>query len=182
MKTMKRLLLLCFLLLSIELSAQQQVAEPVAYDKLSLGLGLGMDYGGIGGQLLIYPQRNIGIFGGVGYAFAGVGYNVGAKIRLVSDKSKGRIVPFLLGMYGYNAAIAVSNMTSLNKMFYGPTFGIGLDFRGTRKSYWSLGLLIPVRGAEVQDYIDMLKTDYGAEFKNDLLPIGITIGYHIALN
>src|ERR1700712_111258 len=36
-------------------------------DKVSVGIGAGYDFGGYGGNLIVYPQRNIGLFGGVGY-------------------------------------------------------------------------------------------------------------------
>jgi hypothetical protein len=172
----------CLLLMTIGLSAQQRVAAPPAYDKFSIGIGIGMDYGGIGGNLLFYPQRNVGIFGGVGYAIAGVGYNVGGKFRLVSEKGKGRVVPYFMAMYGYNTAIAVTNQTDLNKLFYGPTFGLGIDLRGKRKSYWSIALVVPVRSDEVDKYIEDLKNNYGAEFKNDLLPVGFSFGYRFVIN
>lgn len=153
-------------------------------DKFSLGLGLGMDYGGIGGSLLVYPQRNIGLFCGVGYAFAGAGYNVGAKFRIVSEQSTSAVTPYLLAMYGYNAAIAVKDGEEFNKLFYGVTFGAGIDYRSSRSSsgYWTFALLIPIRSSDVQPYIDDLKNFHGVEFKNDLLPIGISVGYRFILN
>lgn len=152
-------------------------------DKVSLGLGLGMDFGGIGGNLLFYPQRNIGIFGGLGFAYAGTGYNVGIKLRTASSDSTARVVPYGLLMYGYNAAIVVTNATDLNKIFYGPSLGFGLDYKShlSKKSYWTIALIIPIRGSEVDDYMEDLKDNHGVEFKNDLLPVSFTIGYRIIL-
>jgi hypothetical protein len=151
-------------------------------DKVSAGLGLGMDYGGVGGNLLVYPQKNIGLFGGVGYAIAGVGFNAGVKYRFIPKNPKAAALVYALAMYGYNAAVQVKNLSELNKIFYGPTFGIGVDVRASRKNkdYWSFALLIPVRKAEVDDYIDNLKNS-GVEFSNGLIPIGISIGYRIVL-
>jgi len=81
-------------------------------------------------------------------------------------------------MYGYNAAIAVTNSSNYDKLFYGPTLGIELDFHSTRRSsYWSLALMVPIRSSSVNSYIDDLKKQHGITFKNDLLPIGISIGY-----
>jgi hypothetical protein len=150
-------------------------------DVLSLGIGLGQDYGGIGGNLIMYPQQNIGIFTGVGYAIAGTGYNFGVKLRLINEKSS--VAPYLIAMYGYNAALAVLNKSDLNKIFYGPTVGIGLDIglKPNKAGYWSLGIYYPIRGNEVDNYINFLKTNYLLEMKNSLWPISISIGYKIKI-
>jgi hypothetical protein len=154
----------------------------VGIDKVSAGLGLGLDYGGIGGNFLVYPQKNIGLFGGVGYPIVGVGFNAGLKVRIIPKNPKAATLLYALAMYGYNAAIQVKKLAELNKLFYGPTFGIGLDVRASRKSkdYWTFALLIPIRKAEVDVYIDNLKNS-GVEFTNGLIPIAISIGYRIVL-
>ena len=129
---------------------------------------------------MVCPSSNIGLFAGVGYAFSGMGVNAGAKIRFAPTK---KCSPFLLAMYGYNAAIAITNASQYNKTFYGGTIGIGLDCRSSfqRKGYWSFALLVPFRGSEVSDYIDDLKNNHGVEFKNNLLPIALSIGYRFVI-
>ncbi|MES1181739.1 MAG: hypothetical protein ABUL44_02995, partial [Flavobacterium sp.] len=141
----------------------------------SFGLGLGLDYGGIGCNVLTYPGQHIGIFGGVGYALAGIGTNGGIKLRIVpisSDKTS----LYFTGMYGYNAAIRVANDTEHNRLFFGPTMGAGIDFRQTKNGYWSLALLVPVRSDEVNQYINSLKA-MGVKMRNSLLPVAISVGY-----
>lgn len=148
-------------------------------DIISWGFGLGLDYGGIGINLSVFPHRNIGIFGGTGFNFAGVSYNVGLKGRIMSKDRTTRISPFFIAMYGYNAVIVVFNSSSLNKTFFGPTAGIGIDlYSRNHKNYWTFGLLIPVRNQEVFDYIDYLEDDRGVEFGSELLPFSITLGFH----
>jgi hypothetical protein len=158
--------------------------SPSFNDNISVGIGYGLDFGGIGGNLVAYPQKNIGLFAGVGYALIGVGFNGGVKFRLVSGKSSAKVAPFLTAMYGYNAAISVSNATQYNKFFYGPTVGIGMDYRSNlmANGYWTVSLLVPIRGSSVDDYIDDLKNNHNIEFKNSLLPIALTFGYRIILN
>nr|WP_321412703.1 hypothetical protein [uncultured Carboxylicivirga sp.] len=155
-----------------------KIADPV-----SLGLGFGQDYGGLGANFLVYPQDNIGFFFGGGYAIAGFGYNVGAKIRFFS-KTNPRTNFFITGMYGYNAAIKVQNASEFDKLFYGPTIGFGLDTgkRSYRNGYWSFALLIPFRSSAVQDYFDDLEDNHGVQFENELLPISFSIGYRFRLN
>jgi hypothetical protein len=153
-------------------------------ENITLGIGLGLDFGGIGGNITIYPQRNIGLFAGIGYAYAGLGYNFGAKLRYIKKDKLKTITPYLLGMYGYNAAINVENAESLNKLFYGPSFGIGMDCRLDPRDniYASLALLIPVRDSEVNEYIEYLEDEQGALMKNKLYPVGISLGMIFILN
>jgi hypothetical protein len=183
MKKANLFLLLVLCLFTIKLNAQNTNSMPSQVDKATLGLGMGLDYGGFGGNLLVYPQKNVGVFLGVGYAMIGVGYNVGTKLRLLPKRESG-ISPFFLAMYGYNAAIGISNAHELDKFFYGVNFGIGFDtgIKLTKAGYWSFALLLPIRSPDVDIYMDYLKQEKGAEFKNELLPFGISIGYRIILD
>jgi hypothetical protein len=160
----------------------QPPAPPRTSDIFSAGFGLGLDYGGLGLNLTVYPQENIGLFGGFGYALAGVGYNAGVKLRLLPGHSQVR--PFLTGMYGYNAAVYVANSMQYDKLFYGPSFGAGVDIGAMRegRGYLSLAILIPIRSPDVDNYINSLKTNYGVTFNNTLLPIAFSIGYKIIID
>lgn len=153
------------------------------WDITSFGIGLGQDYGGIGGSVLTYPIKNLGIFGGVGYALAGVGFNAGIKYRFLPADRFRKAIPYILAMYGYNAAIKVLDADEYNKIFYGMTLGVGFDLRSRpdKMSYWSFALHIPLRSSSVDDYMDDLKTNHGIQFKNDLLPIGFSIGYRFII-
>lgn len=185
MKTLFFSFVLFFVFTTYSLKAQNIIENKtpkLEMDKLTFGLGMGLDYGGFGGNLLVYPIENIGLFGGVGYAMAGVGYNFGTKIRIISKKQSG-VNFYLQGMYGYNAAIAVSGASQYNKIFYGPSFGIGIDtrYRPMSSGYWSVGLLLPIRGTAVDDYMNDLQKNHSIEFKNKLLPVQISIGYRLNL-
>ena len=148
-------------------------------DQASIGIGMGLDHGGFGGNVNYYPIRNVGLFGGIGYALAGVGYNAGVKFRYVPEKYEAKVHPYGIVMYGYNAAVVVLNRTDLNRLFYGPTIGAGIDFHRNhlKKGYWSFAILVPIRKPEASEYIDMLESIYGAEFQSSLFPIAISIGY-----
>ena len=155
-----------------------------ALDMASLGFGLGIDYGGlIGMKFTYYPIRPVGVFASVGYALIGAGYNVGLKFRIVSKSGKSLASPHFLAMYGYNTVIKVSNASQYDKMFFGPTLGFGIDFRAKRAStgYWTIGLLVPIRNSEVDDYMDDLKKNHNIVFENKLPPIGLSFGYSIIL-
>lgn len=179
---MKKIVFLFLLLIAIQATGQVKDSLLVKADKLSLGFGMGLDFGGFGGNLVVYPSENFGLFAGAGYNVVGFGFNGGLKIRFNAENAN-KIKPYLLAMYGYNSVINVSNRTELNKIFYGPTVGFGFDFRykPNRIGYWTLALLIPIRNSEVSDYIDDLKSNYGVKFKNELSPVNISFGYRIVI-
>jgi len=186
MKRAKRSVLLTgsFLLaLSCSLYGQQELDPILVPDKLSVGLGFGLDHGGFGGNLSFYPIKNVGVFGGAGFALAGAGWNAGLKLRVISKKPESRLNFFALGMYGYNAAILIFNQTELNKLFYGPSVGAGFDFRAPfmNRGYFSLALLVPIRKPEVKSYMDMLEAQYGVEFQSGLFPVTLSAGYRFIL-
>ncbi|RPH28087.1 MAG: hypothetical protein EHM93_19005 [Bacteroidales bacterium] len=179
---MKKLLIVFSVFIAIQVNGQVNDSTIIKADKLSIGLGMGLDYGGFGGNLVVYPGKNLGLFAGAGYNLLGLGFNGGLKIRF-NGESANKIKPYLLAMYGYNAVIAVKGETSLNKTFYGPTLGFGLDFRQRpgRKGYFTLALLVPIRSSEVKEYMDDLKENNGVEFKNELSPVSISIGYRLVI-
>ncbi len=153
-------------------------------DNFLLGLGIGLDHGGIGFHVLYYPYKYVGGFVAVGYPIIGIGYNAGIKVRYLQSKPNARISPFVTGMYGYNTIIAVANAEKYNKMFYGITVGAGIDlkFKPTHHNYLSLALLVPIRGREVDDYITQLKVIKGMKLNNDLSPVGFSVGFKVPFN
>lgn len=181
MKKIKISIILCLFLSSFHLIAQDTIRVPRVIDRSSFGIGMGLDFGGFGANVLVYPDKNFGLFGGVGYALGGIGFNAGTKIRLISKKHN--TDPYAIAMYGYNAAIKVKGASQYDKLFYGPSLGIGMDFHTTRmkRSYYSMALLVPIRSSAVNDYIDDLENHHGVNFSNELPPLAISIGYRFVL-
>lgn len=104
--------MLCFLFISFQLKAQENDTAQIQTDIVSLGLGFGQDYGGSGFHMIVYPNRNLGVFGGLGYRLDGLGYNVGIKLRFVSKRPTEKVTPYAIAMYGYNAALVVGDILS----------------------------------------------------------------------
>ncbi len=152
-------------------------------DIASLGIGLGLDLGVLGANLIIYPQRNVGVFGGFAYVLIGTGYNVGIKLRGIRKSTQNRVIPYAIGMYGFQTAVVIVNETKLNRTFNGFTAGAGFDFRRKSKSlgYWSFSLFYPFRGDAAFNYINDLKTK-NKKFKNELRPLSFGISYKLILN
>lgn len=145
----------------------------------SLGFGIGLDYGGIGLNITHNPINEFGFFAGLGYAFAGIGYNVGCKFRFYYEE-KEKLTPFLNAMYGYNTAVSSTSTSrsynssetlsfTYDKLYYGVSVGIGLDyFVSSGNSYWSGAIIIPLRNSEAQTIAK----------NSDLMPIAFSFGYH----
>jgi hypothetical protein len=127
----------------------------------NLGVGAGLDYGGIiGTRVTVFPHSRFGLFGGLGYNFAGAGYNAGGIIRF----SDSRICPYVIGMYGYNAVI---NST---KVYYGATFGMGTEIRSREQNrFFSADVLLPFHSEE-------FKRDVANS--GEILKFGFSLGYH----
>ena len=145
-------------------------------DKATIGVGAGLDYGGFGINITRYLNKNVGLYAGVGYALADIGFNGGLKFRFISE-TPWLLTPFITAMYGYNTAVVVSNATIYNKMFYGPSIGFGLDFRGRpeKKGYFSLALLVPIRGPEVDSYLNNVRST--SVSISSPSPVVFSIGY-----
>jgi hypothetical protein len=156
--------------------AQDDTGKETPVQKGSFGIGLGLDYGGIGGKIAILPSKNFGLFAGLGYNFVGAGINAGVVARLSPDK---RACPYLTAMYGYNAAIRVSGDVEFSETYYGPSMGFGVELHGRRKplNFFSLELLVPFRSSQFNDDLDAIQSNPFIDM-NDLWPVTISFGYH----
>lgn len=149
--------------------------EPQDESTGDFGLGLGIDYGGIGGRFAFRPSPSAMLFAGLGYNLHQVGYNIGAAWRISPGK---RTVPYLGAMYGYNAVVVVENQPLMSQTYYGPSFTFGLEFHGRKKpsNYFNLELLLPMRSSDFRTYLDSLKMiGYSV---TEPWPIAISLGYH----
>ncbi len=154
-----------------------QMSELDSINLFTFGLGLGLDYGGIGLNCSYYPIQTIGITAGVGYALAGIGANAG--IRAQTKRGPMSFASFYGQLlYGYNTVIYVFKASSLNKIYYGFTPGAGFDFYlGTQKNaVLSLGINLPLRSSSVDEYISYLEKQQNVKFEKDLSPVAVTLG------
>jgi hypothetical protein len=146
----------------------------------NIGLGLGLDYGGFGAQVQCRPAPPLVMFAGGGYALAGFGYNVGAQGRILPDA---RWCPFVSAMYGYNAVIVVTGASQYDQVYYGPSFGLGVEMhrRDNAKNFWRFELLLPLRDKAFQEGLDALKKNPLIKVSSEPPPFGIGVGYHFGL-
>lgn len=169
------------------MSRRDIIPDSAIADKAAMGIGLGFDYGGIGVGGVFYPGKNFGIIAGVGYAIAGAGFNAGIKYRFFNANPRG-VIPFLTAMYGYNAAVKLDyggfngNTQTEQKVYYGPTFGVGMDtkYGPGKQGYWSFALLVPIRSQDYRDAIDRFKAAGGSVTEPP--PVGFSVGYRWVIN
>lgn len=176
----KIVLVFCLILISAALFGQAAEA-PIMYNaKNNIGLGAGLDYGGFGIRYTYMPAPKVGVFGSLGYILVGPGYNFGANYKFSPDR---RVTPYLTGMYGYNAAIKIVGASQWDKIYYGPSFGFGVEVkrRNKTKNFWNFALLVPVRSAEYKSDMDVLLNNPDIEI-SELLPITFSIGFHFGLD
>ncbi|MBV6404177.1 MAG: hypothetical protein GFGODING_00927 [Flavobacteriales bacterium] len=161
------------------LHAQEDVADRMAPATITIGPGLGLDHGGLGVQLSGRPVPMLNLLLGVGYNLNGAGINAGAAWRMLPHK---RFCPYLVGLYGYNAVIAIPDDEDNTRTYYGPTAGVGLEIHPKRRSgHLQLALFLPFRSAEFRDDLDRVKADPTVDLRYEPLPIAFSLGYHFGL-
>jgi hypothetical protein len=147
--------------------------------KFNVGLGIGLDYGGIGGRVEFLPVKQLGLFAGLGYPLVDFGYNLGARFRVLPDK---RICPSVGVMYGYNGVIKVQNMDEYNKLYYGPSMSGGVEIKSKNNSnFFNIELVLPFRDQSFYDDWDKIKQLPNMTVKSEPIPLAFSIGYHFAL-
>lgn len=171
------ILLLCCILASQIVKAKEPLLSHIPGNVL-VGVGTGFDYGGmLGGNLIYEHNRNLGFFTGAGLTYAGVGYNVGVRYRANLKNATPRFAPYAIAMYGYNTMLSVENQQSLNRLFYGPSVGIGLDYfihPKESRTRWSLALLVPIRNNST---IDNYLQEKQIVQQTRLTPVAFSLGY-----
>lgn len=154
----------------------KQTRDTFKTDFFALGFGLGLNYGGLVGlNFQVKPIEDIAVFVGAGYGLVDLGVTGGIKMNL---HSKSNFNPYFMAMYGYNAAVIIKK-SSLSEAFYGPSLGIGLDYKlnSSRRGFFSTSIIFPFR-FKAREYITKMEDEYNVEFENDFWPVLFSFGYH----
>jgi hypothetical protein len=147
------------------------------FQRAYLGLGIGMDYGGIGIKAEVLPSKYVSLFGGLGIALIDPAYNVGASLRIFPEL---RAQPILIAMYGYNAVLYLKNNSGLSKIYYGATAGVGNEFHfGRKDNKATFAILFPFRSAAFRNRYNELERQ-GYQFNPDILPVAFSLGCNFA--
>lgn len=176
MKKPVLLLYLIFMYASADAQYVENYEPSTPATSVKLGLGVGLDYGGVGARLTLTPTEHVGGFIAVGYNLHKAGINGGLTYKFLPDK---KVNPVAHLMYGYNAVIVVEGAAQYDKTYYGMSVGGGIELNTRRVgNYWSFELLYPFRSSGYEKDWDALKNNPAIEILSDPLPITISVGYH----
>ncbi len=188
---MKKVILLivlnCFVLIAFSQNYSDKIRSDSIYRKYEfhnstdIGLGLGLDYGGIFGVKAGYsPVKHLNLFVAGGLQFSGFGWQIGAMGYIMPKTTKQFVRPFFKVMYGINAATYVDGIDEYNKLFQGLTVGSGSEFRfGKKKKHgFNVEINYPFRSKEFFDTYDKMQNDSRITGLLDPSPITISMGYH----
>jgi len=153
------------------------------YEKhyVDLGIGFGLDYGGLAGIKIAYlPIPCVSVFASGGYYLFGFGWNAGATWHILPSTSRYTLRPNIKIMYGVNGGTMVASADEYNKMFYGVTPGAGLEimFGKRKKNGIDFDLNFPIHGSDFFDQINAMKADKNLADVTTPSPVAFSIGYH----
>ncbi len=161
--------------------AQQQFGHNELFHTVDLGIGLGLDYGGIVGVKAAYilPFRQVSVFGAAGVQLVGLGWNVGTIFRILPMNKSRTFRPNIKIMYGINRATYVDGIDEYKELYTGWTPGIGAEFRFGRmkSSGFDVDINIPIGSDAFNAQVDRMKNDSRLDYVISL-PVAFSIGYH----
>ena len=149
-----------------------------------LGVGLGLDYGGIvGAKIGVMPFPYMSLFGSTGFYLFTVGWSVGLNVFILPATTKNSVRPYLQIMYGTNCGIYVSNYDEYSKVFNGFTPGVGLAVRfgDSKRHGFDFNMNFPIRSDDYKKHMDMIYLNSYVSTKTKELPFAISVGYHFSL-
>ena len=159
------------------------LAKEAEYHRnVDIGFGIGLDYGGIiGAKIEFIPLNHLGIFASAGIQLSGFGWQIGVIGYMIKKTNKRGFRPYLKFMFGTNASIYVMDMEELNKLYLGPSFGVGMEIRfgGAKRSGLNVDLNFPIRSQKYKDDWEAIKNNPALEVVSEPLPFTISVGYHI---
>jgi hypothetical protein len=170
-----------FLMIVLVISALKVNSQETAnFSKVNIGIGMGLDYGGIGGRLSYLPVKSVALFGAVGYNLLKTGFNAGGTFKFLPSK---RLCPTIGAMYGYVAAIKVKGAEQYNQNYYGPSVSIGLEFKPAKhpRNFWNVKFIYPFRSHEYRSDLSNIKSNPYIKFENKPHDVTFSFGYHFGL-
>ena len=180
MNNYKTVVLFCLVLLVSASGFSQDTNLSSKEGTTTLGLGMGLPYGGVGIRIGTNLSDGFNLFGSLGYQLAGVGYNLGLR----KDFGNTSMTQFyMLAMYGTNAAIKIIDLSEYDKVYTGATVGAGVKVNSRRKegNYWDFGLLLPFRSSSYERDFKAADNDPRVGEFVAPWPVLITVGYNFKL-
>lgn len=172
----------------ITATAQQKNKGEEYVSKVHVGLGFGMEYGGMGFRVEYLPVKYVGIVGGAGYNFHDLGFNAGLALRPLPDC---KVQPIAMVMYGYNGVIHIEgnnqafanyDLEGISKTYYGLSAGLGGELKvGKRGNRLYAAIWRPFRSQEFETNYDRVQSSPYITEKGKVYPVTFSIGFNWAL-
>ena len=162
-------------LILLQFAQDAKAQAPIKHKHIDwfTGIGVGLDYGGVGLKLEYLPAPWLGISLGGGYNLAGIGLNGAISYKIIP---KQEVTPVVTAMYGYNAVIIdkykrSGNQIVVKTIYYGPSIGGGVDCAVGRlkQNKITMLVLIPFRTKEFHE---------DAEGNKQVIPISFSLGFN----
>jgi hypothetical protein len=166
----------CTVVVAISFVLPAKSQEVVSTDGVegSIGVGAGLEYGGLGVRFSGPVSKHFALFAGTGYNFLDIALTGGVSYEPILE---GTIRPEVVVMYGANAVITDSELLHprFGRTYYGPSVGAGIHYHiGTNDNFVNLKAIFPFTSSEYQDALD---EDSNAK----TIPFYVSVGFHMAI-
>lgn len=147
---------------------------------ISIGVGYGLDYGGIGGKVTLFLSDRLGFFIGYGNNIIGTSYNLGPVFRFNSGRDRSWI-PYIIVMFGNNSVVEFTNDDEKSRFFDGTTLGLGITRKSPRSRHiFESSLNLIVRDSRADTFVKDQR-DLGEDINYINNWFGASIGYKFVL-
>ncbi|MBN1949793.1 MAG: hypothetical protein JW801_01230 [Bacteroidales bacterium] len=171
---MKKLIYIFILIMAAQ-GIQAQKYQPV-----SIGVGKGLNYGGMGVSVGFAPVKRFEMFALAGHNGIEYAYGGGANVYLLMTKKR-KYRPNLKAFYGYTTFIDEESVVDYNKTYYGFTVGIGNEFRFGKNKHYGLDfdILFPLKSDEYKSAVSALRNDPVTLFSENFPPVTLSFALHV---
>jgi hypothetical protein len=157
--------------------------ENAVPQKLDLGLGVGLDYGGIAGVNLCYtPFKYIGLYASGGYYRVSFGWQTGIAGYVKPKTDQSFFIPFIKASYGTNRFIMVKEAKQYNQAYLGfsASAGIEIRFGWFHRHGLNLEINYAINSSGYKRDIDFIK--HNTSYALTTIPaLTISFGYHFVI-
>lgn len=170
------------LFISVIGNSQSRKKENIfSLEKISVGAGIGLEYGVIGMRGKYYFNDYLGSSLGLGTVFVGrLIWNVGLDFRVPKLATK-RFAPYANVMYGANASLIIEDQNSknINKLYRGISTSLGIKINVIPKlnSYITIGINYRFLNGNIAKFVEDYNQEFGTNVDRNYSSVFPVFGY-----